>query len=63
MGCEEWKRLAKLRLLSGEMRDIEWSVVLDALLITSEGEGLCEFDEAVDRMATNPRWREDEAQS
>lgn len=56
MTIDEWKRLAKERLISGEMTEMEWHVVLDTLLQGSEGEGLCEFDESIDRMSTDPRW-------
>lgn len=48
MEISEWKRLAKERILSGKMTEVEWESVLSALLHVSEYEGLEEFDEAVD---------------
>lgn len=48
MTIDEWKRRAKVRLLSGEMGEEEWSKVLDALLFVSENDGIELFDQAVD---------------
>jgi hypothetical protein len=47
MDISEYKSLAKKRLLSGQMTDVEWGIVLDALLHESEGDGLDEFDDAI----------------
>lgn len=58
MDIERWKRLAKDRLISGEMSEIEWYVILEALLHASEGDGLCEFDESIELMDADPRWAE-----
>lgn len=47
MDIDEWKRLARQRITSGEMTEDEWIDVLDGLLIVSESEGMPSFDKAV----------------
>ena len=56
MTCDEWERLAKERLLSGEMSDEEWKLITGALLVTSETYGIDGFDEAIEAMSNDPRW-------
>lgn len=50
MDTDDWQRLARKRLESGQMTEEEWQSVTSALLIVSESEGIELFDDEITKL-------------